>query len=85
MLRGGFLYVKWRILSTGQVYENNIDLRERLPADIKDHRVTFLIRGPQLYVYLITHDRRPPDIVPNGPQRYQHLKTITLYPDQPKQ
>jgi len=84
MLRGDFLYVKWRIKSTGQVYEDTVDLRRRLPADITDHRIHFIVKGPQLYVYLITPERRPPDMPPNGPRPYQYLKTITIYPDQAK-
>jgi hypothetical protein len=34
MLRGEYLYVKWRIKSTEQVYEDTVDLRNRLPDDI---------------------------------------------------
>jgi hypothetical protein len=82
MLRGDFLYVKWRIKETGQVCEENVDLRNRLPADIRDHRIHFIIKGQQLYVYLVTPERRPKDVRPNGPQPYQYLKTLTIYPDQ---
>jgi hypothetical protein len=85
MLRGDFLYVKWRVKSTGQAYEDNVDLRQRLPPDITEHRIHFIIRGPQLYVYLVTPQRRPPDVAPNGPRPYQYLRTITIYPDQAKQ
>jgi hypothetical protein len=85
MRRGDFLYVKWRIKSTGQVYEDIVDLRHRLPADITNHRIHFIIKGPQLYVYLITPERRPPDVLPNGPRPYQYLRTITIYPEQAKQ
>ena len=86
MLRGDFLYVKWRIKSTGMVYEDTVDLRNRLPADIKDHRVTFIIRGPQLYVYLIPPEgrKRAKGKPPNGPRMYEDLDTVTIYPDQPK-
>jgi hypothetical protein len=84
MLRGDFLYVKWRIKSTGEVYEDTVDLRHRLPKDITDHTITFLIRGPQLYVYLVTPERRAPDMSPNGPKEFSYLKVITLYPDQIK-
>ena len=84
MLRGDFLYVKWRLRDTGQVYEDEVDLRHRLPADITNHRIHFLIKGPQLYVYLISPERRPADVPPNGPRTYQYLKTLTIYPDQPQ-
>lgn len=82
MLRGDFLYVKWRIKDTGQIYEDNVDLRRRLPSNIKNHRIHFIVRGPQLYVYLITSERRPVDMQPNGPRPYQYLKTLTIYPDE---
>jgi hypothetical protein len=83
--RGDFLYVKWRIRSTGQVYEDRVDLTHRLPADIADHRITFFMKGPQLYVYLISaeEDRRP-ESWPEGPIRlYRHLKQYQIYPGQP--
>lgn len=84
MLRGSFLYVKWRIKTTGQVYEDTVDLRNRLPADITDCRIHFLVRGPQLYVYLITPKKRAKDEPPNGPEMYDYKKTLTIYPDQVK-
>src|SRR6476660_750132 len=75
MLPGDFLYVKWRIRGTGHVYEDKVDLRHRLPADITNHRIHFIIKGPQLYVYLVTPEPRPKDVPPNGPRTYQYLKT----------
>ena len=81
MLRGSFLYVKWRIKTTGQIYEDTVDLRNRLPADIKDCRIYFIIHGPQLYVYLITPKPLPPDEPPNGPHMYRSQKVLTIYPD----
>ena len=84
MLKGDDLYVKWRIKSTGTIHEDTVDLRNRLPVNIKDHRIYFIVKDTQLYVYLITPERRPPDMPPNGPRQTQYLKTITLYPDQPK-
>lgn len=84
MLRGDFLYVKWRIKKTGQVYEDTVDLRSRLPADIYDHRIHFEIKGTQLYVYLVSPESRPPEVPPNGPRRYHESKVFTLYPVQPQ-
>lgn len=83
--RGEFLYVKWRSKSTGQVYEDRVDLMDRLPADMTNYTVTFFMKGPQLYVYLISpeEDRRPASW-PKGPMRmYDHLKEYQLYPGQP--
>lgn len=83
MLRGDSLYVKWRVKSSGRVYEDTVDLRNRLPRDIKDHRIYFVIKGEQLYVYLISPQRRPSDVPPNGPGMYRHRIVKTIYPDQP--
>ena len=81
MLKGDELYVKWRIRSTGSVHEDTVDLRSRLPANIEGHRIYFIVKDTQLYVYLITPERRPPELPPNGPRQTQYLKTITLYPE----
>lgn len=84
MLRGEFLYVKWRLKSTGQIYEDNVDLRQRLPTDIKDHRIHFAINGTQLYIYLIAPERRAKDMPAIGPEMYRYRKTTMIYPDQSK-
>jgi len=86
MPRGEFLYVKWRLKPSGQVYEDKVDLTTRLPADITNHRIHFVIKGAQLYVYLISPEteKRPPSW-PAGPLRmYRDLKQHQIYPDQPK-
>ena len=80
MRRGDSLYVKWRIRSTGEVHEDTVDLRPRLPNDMTHHRIYFIIRGPQLYVYLISPERRPKDAAPIGPAIYSYLKTLAIYP-----
>lgn len=51
---GDFLKVKWRIKQSGQVIEDRVDLRGRLPNDMQGQTVTFLIEGLQLYVFLVT-------------------------------
>lgn len=51
---GEFLYVKWRIKTTGNVLEDRVNLKERLPLNMFAHKVTFVIDGKQLYVYLVT-------------------------------
>ncbi len=81
MLRGESLYVKWRNKRTGQVYEDTVDLRQRLPADITNHRIHFMIKGSQLYVYLISPKPRPPDMPPIGPEMYNYRIVTTIYPD----
>lgn len=61
---GEFLYVKWRIKATGEVLDDRVDLRPLLPKNMTDHRLTFVIDGQQLYVYLVTptpkHEDDPP-------------------------
>lgn len=83
MLKGDFLYVKWRSTTTGQVHEDTIDLRSRLPADLTDHTVYFMIHGAQLYVYLISPENVAPvpDISANGPRAYRNRKITMIYPD----
>jgi len=55
---GEFLYVQWRLKATGEVLEDRVDLRHRLPRDMSDHELTFVIDGRQLYVYVVTPQRR---------------------------
>jgi hypothetical protein len=94
MPRGEFLYVKWRIKESGQIYEDKVDLRPRLPADIEGLNIHFVIRGRQLYVFLTwpwdgkpwekepVQNRYVP--VPGGVKRFQGSKQVQIYPDQPK-
>ncbi len=51
---GEFLYVKWRIKATGEVFEDRVDLRERLPKNMTNHTLTFVPDGRQLHVYTVT-------------------------------
>lgn len=51
---GEFMYVKWRIKATGEVLEDRVDLRGRLPGDMRDHGLTFVIDGRQVYLYVLT-------------------------------
>jgi hypothetical protein len=82
--RGEYLYVKWRLKSSGHVYEDKADLRTRLPADIKDHTITFVIKGSQLYVYLISPEKRAATDPPGPIRTYSHLKQYQIYPDPAK-
>lgn len=56
---GEFLYVKWRLKDGGEVIEQRVDLRPLLPSDMRKHRLTFVIDGRQLYVYLVTPKAKP--------------------------
>lgn len=81
---GESLYVKWKIRETGQVYEDTVDLRERLPKNIKDHRIHFSAQGAQLYVYVVSPEGvKHPSRWPPGPLRkYADLKVVMIYPIQ---
>ena len=82
--RGDDLYVKWRLKATDEVFEETVDLKSRLPTDIKGSRIYFMVRGPQLYVYLITPEKRAKDESPNGPSKWAFSRILTIYPDSPK-
>lgn len=84
MKRPETLYVKWRVLSENREYEETIDLRRRLPRDIANCTVYFLVQGPQLYLYLIHPGLRPEGAAASGPPHYRSRKVTTIYPDQPK-
>jgi hypothetical protein len=84
MRRPESLYVKWLVRSENKIYEDTVDLLKRLPRDIRDLKVYFMLQGPQLYVYLIYPGRREPGAPPDGPVTYRDRKVVTIYPDQPK-
>lgn len=51
---GEFLSVKWRLKATSEIFDERVDLRHRLPRDMTDHTLTFVIDSRQLYVYVVT-------------------------------
>jgi hypothetical protein len=81
---GGLLYVKWRDTDTGKTYEDTVDLRQRLTRNIENHSLYLMIKGPQLYVYLVSPEHRALNMPSNGPQMYASRKVTTIYPDQSK-
>lgn len=83
--KGDFLYVKWRNKSTGHIYEDTVDLRRLLPHAIEKHILYFMIRGAQLYVFLISPDPKPPEASVIGPDMYASRKVTQLYPAAQKQ
>ena len=82
MRQGNSLYVKWRLKVTGDVYEDNVDLRGRLPNDITGHRIYFMIKGARLFVYLVPPESKklPAGARSNGPSIYRDLDVKTIYP-----
>lgn len=81
MARGDSLYVKWRDRNSGRVFEDTVDLDRRLPADIEGHRIHFVIKGAQLYVYLISPAERRYRDPMYGPEIYRHRASTRIYPD----
>lgn len=78
MRRGDYLYVKWRIKSSGLAYERTVDLKSRLPRDIEGKAVTFQIREQRLQVFLATRERRPAEMPMIGPSRYLPYKVFLI-------
>lgn len=76
----GGLYVKWRLRSTGQVFEDTVDLRVVLPNDYRNQWVYFVAKGPQLFVYRVETTPRPADWPAIGPRKFQHEKAHQIYP-----
>lgn len=80
MILGDSLYVKWRIKSTGEVLEETADLKSRLPRDITDHKVYFVIQDREIHVYLVSSELRPADFPIVGPKKYHDYKVFEIYP-----
>lgn len=57
---GDYLYVKWRVKSTGQVFERRVDLKGLLPSSMKDKELTFSFDNDQLIVYILTRAAADP-------------------------
>ncbi len=75
ILRPDILFVKWRIKATGEVLEDTVDLKSRLPRDFSRHTVHFTVDGRQLYVYLIAWDNKKPENCPSVEKRREIAKT----------
>lgn len=93
ILRGDFLYVKWRVRKPGTPfgkeeylgpYEERVDLKSRLPADITNLRLHFIISGSQLYVYLIWPYDPKHEYPINKKPLFDRVKYLQIYPDQSK-
>jgi hypothetical protein len=82
MVRGDSLYVRWRVRATGAVREETVDLRARLPRDLADHMVYFVVQPDQLQVYLVTPQRRAAEDPVIGPAKFRAYRVQRIYPDQ---
>lgn len=78
---GEYVTVKWRIKATGEVVSDRVDLRQRLPSNMTDHGLTFVIEGKQLFVYVITPKVKDSAIPPDkGTWRSRYRETFEIYP-----
>jgi hypothetical protein len=79
------LYVKWRVLSTGKVYEDSVDLKSRLPWHMDHKIIHFSIKGPQLDVYVVEGDDSTQLHAAKAPdcpiKLYKDFKCTRIYPD----
>lgn len=83
--KGDYLYVRWRIKDTGKVFEDTVDLRSRLPTDINNFGIRFVVMREQLYVYLVP----PPGIFQSSylknaktnPVQAEWLHKAQIYPN----
>lgn len=69
--RGDYIYFKWRVLATGQVVEDRVDLSNKLPQDMNNKGLYVAIFGAQLYVYLfppmaVKKVNHPDIVIPGG-------------------
>ena len=81
MIPGDTLYAKWQIKASGEVLDDTIHLKSRLPKDIAGHRLYFVIEGRQLHVYLISPRLRPSSFPVVGPMKYRYYQAYAIYPD----
>jgi len=77
---GETLYVKWRTKSTNEVYEELVNLKPLLPANMHRQRIHFVVQGQQLFIYWIEPVPRPVDWPVIGPRKFQYEKTHQIYP-----
>jgi len=75
MLRGDDLYVKWKVKSTGVIYEDTVNLKKLMPLHITNHDLQFIVKGSQLHVYLISPYKISPNACPSKEIRRQLYRT----------
>lgn len=76
---GDFLYVKWRIRATGEILEDRVDLRDRLPVNMDNHIITFVPDGEQLRVFVETPFLTPKHGVHSYQKKRTHLTSLSAY------
>ena len=92
---GADFYAKWRVVSTGQIIEDTVNLKSRLPFYMHKQEIRPIIEGSQLYIYLISYDTVRPyftsdeifkidsyasNIRQRAIAQYARSKVIQIYP-----
>jgi hypothetical protein len=77
---GDKLYVEWRINDTSEVLERTVDLRNRLPRDMTNHKIYFVIKQRELFVYVISPEKKPLNWPTYEPPGWTHRKVYMVYP-----
>lgn len=72
---GDDLYVKWKVKSTNEVFEANVDLRDKNPRELEGHTIRFIAHHSQVYVYLITPTKLSPNPCPSDGKRLTFRKS----------
>lgn len=53
---GDDFYAKWRDKKTGQIYEDTVDLKSRLPYSMHNQELHPIIEDSQLFIYVISFE-----------------------------
>ncbi len=77
---GNSLHVRWRIRATGEILEDTVDLRGRLPSDMAGHEIYFVVRERQLQVYLVGPQARAAGDAAIGPAKFRLRQVRLIYP-----
>lgn len=75
------LYVKWRVQSTGKIYQDTVKLKKLLPSDMNNKEIHFTIQGPQLSVYVIDTEKGHLPGKDCPVILYKDCKCSRIYPD----
>jgi hypothetical protein len=75
------LWVKWKIISTGEIVEDTIVLAKWLPVKMDGATIFFIIRGRQLTLYVDTEEPRPKGFPVYEGVRNQYTKVYKIYPE----
>lgn len=76
-----FLYVKWKNLVDGRIYEKTVDLLSLLPRDMEDKTVYFAFPKQSLHVYVVSTKRLHAASAPRCPAKgYEIFECVTIFP-----